>query len=140
MLAIPEDFLATFSHNPPELCARELSHASKARCDLKAMTGRSRLVILVAGERLTVRLLAAGLGLGRRAAGLALQRRDPCLQRFVLLARKARHVLDRLELLALDHVEVAQDLFDLVAPERVDLALDALGCARGVVHQPSDLV
>src|SRR3981081_985854 len=51
-----------------------------------------------------------------------------------------RHVLDRLEFLALDDVEVAQDFFGLVAHHGVDLALDALGGAGGVVHQTADLV
>src|SRR6185295_5926913 len=42
--------------------------------------------------------------------------------------------------LALDEVEVAQDAFGLVANDRIDLALDALGGAGGVVHQTADLV
>src|SRR6516162_4976971 len=90
--------------------------------------------------RLALCLRAAGIRRAGRDAELALQHRDPRFQRLVLLARQARHVLDRLELLALDDIEVAQNLFGLVAPERIDLALDPLGCARGIVHQPSDLV
>src|ERR1051326_3927541 len=68
-------------------------------------------------------------------AELGLERRDPRLQRLVLLARQPRHVLDRLELLALGDVEVAQEFLRLMAPERIDLALDALRRARRVVHQ-----
>src|SRR5580698_8433318 len=75
-----------------------------------------------------------------RTAQFGLQRRDPGLQRLVFLARQPGHVLDRLELLALDDVEVAQDLFSLVAYDGIDLALDALGGAGGVVHQAADLV
>src|SRR5580698_9602547 len=75
-----------------------------------------------------------------RTAQFGLQRRDPGLQRLVFLARQPGHVLDRLELLALDDIEVAQDFFGLVAHHGIDLALDTLGRAGGVVHQPADLV
>src|SRR5262245_7657627 len=86
-------------------------------------------------------LARRGLNLARRsAAELCLQRRNPRLQRLVLFARQAGHFLDRLEFLALDHVEIAQDAFGLVAHDGVDLALDALGRARGIVHQTADLV
>src|SRR6195952_950199 len=71
---------------------------------------------------------------------LRFQRRDARFQRLVFLAGEPRHVLDRLELLALDDVEVAQDFFGLVAHHGVDLALDALRGAGGVVHQAADLV
>src|ERR1700736_1214194 len=87
-----------------------------------------------------IRLQAAGV---RRRAGnaeLGFQRTDARFQRLVFLARQPRHVLDRLELLALDDVEVAQKFFGLIAHQRIDLALDALGGARGVVHQAADLV
>src|SRR4030095_7419360 len=82
----------------------------------------------------------AGIRRGRRNAELGFQRRDPALQRLVLLTRQAGHVLDRVELLTLDEVEVAQDAFGLVAHDRIDLALDALGGAGGVVHQTANLV
>src|SRR5882757_8831627 len=78
--------------------------------------------------------------LARRTAELGLQRGDPGLQGLVLLAGQPGHVLDCVELLALDHVEVAQNAFGLVAHDRVDLALDTLGSARGIVHQTADLV
>src|SRR6202140_3593792 len=87
------------------------------------------------------RCLSRGRGAG--SAGLAerrLQRRDAGLERFVFLARQAGHVLDRLEILALDHVEIAQDALRLVAEQRLDLAPHALRGAGGVVHQPRDLV
>src|SRR6267154_1225990 len=79
----------------------------------------------------------------RRRGGNAepgFQHGDARLQRLVLLARQPRHVLDRLELLALDDVEVAQEFFGLVADHGIDLALDALGGAGSVVHQAADLV
>src|ERR1700704_5369514 len=74
------------------------------------------------------------------AAQFRFQRGDARFQGLVLLARQPRHVLDRLEFLALDDVEVAQEFFGLVADHRVDLALDALRGAGGVVHQAPDLV
>src|SRR5436190_20107431 len=60
-------------------------------------------------------------------AELGLERGDPGFERLVLLARQPRHVLDRLELLALDHVELAQDAFGLGAEQGVELAAHALG-------------
>src|ERR1700719_4958776 len=78
-----------------------------------------------------------------RSAGLAkrsLQSGQACLERLVFLARQAGHVLDRLEFLALDHVEIAQDALRLVAKQRLDLAPHALRGAGGVVHQPRHLV
>src|SRR5215471_1599163 len=89
--------------------------------------------------------LSPQLCLSRSAAAvhrpqLRLKRRNPHLQRLVFLAREPCHVLDRLELLALHNIEVAQHLFRLVSPERVDFALDTLCRAGCIVHQPSDLV
>src|ERR1700686_356083 len=91
--------------------------------------------------RNAARCLSRGCGAG--SAGLAecrLQRRDAGLERLVFLTRQAGHVLDRLEILALDHVEIAQDALRLVAEQRLDLAPHALRGAGGVVHQPRDLV
>src|SRR5450631_487066 len=87
-----------------------------------------------------IRLQAADVRRRRGNAELGLQHRDARLQRLVFLARQPRRVLDRLELLALDDIEVAQDLFGLIADHGVDLALDALGGAGGVIHQSPDLV
>jgi hypothetical protein len=55
--------------------------------------------------------------LARRRRDLLFQRGDARLQRLVLLARQPRHFLDRLEFLALDHIEVAQDAVGLVAED-----------------------
>src|ERR1700675_4265369 len=87
------------------------------------------------------RCLSRGRSAG--SAGLAerrLQRRDAGLERLIFLARQAGHVLDRLEILALDQVEIAQDALRLVAEQRLDLAPHALRGAGRIVHQPRDLV
>src|SRR5437660_4078351 len=76
----------------------------------------------------------------RTGAKLRLQGRDAGAQHLVLLARQPGHVLDRLELLALDQVEVPQPLLRLRLEHGVDLALDALRDASGIVHQAGDLV
>src|SRR5260370_35627475 len=80
----------------------------------------------------------AGCGAGN--AEFASQRVVARFRLVVLLARQPRHFLDRLELLALDDVEVAQEFFGLIADQRIDLALNALGGAGGVVHQAPDLI
>src|SRR5215831_11579989 len=89
---------------------------------------------------LPVGLHASDIGAVRRNAEFAFQRGDARFQRLVFLPRQPRHVLDCLEFLALDHVEVAQDFFGPIAPERIDLSLHALCCARSIVHQATDLV
>src|ERR1700733_746616 len=104
------------------------------------LAGTNPAMTLNTTNALTVRLQAAIVRRRWRGAELGFQRGDAQLQRLVFLARQPRHVLDRLELLALDDVEVAQDLLGLVAHHRIDLALDALGGAGGVVHQAADLV
>src|SRR5262249_17781390 len=73
-------------------------------------------------------------------AELGLERGDARLQGLVLLAREPRHLLDRLEFLALDHVEVAQDAVGLVAEHGIEFAPHARGDAGRVVHQPRHLV
>src|SRR3954465_1892853 len=78
-----------------------------------------------------------GLELGLK---LGFERGNPDLERLVFLARQPGHVLDRLELLALDHVEIAEDALGLMAQHRVELAPHALGDAGRVVHQPRRLV
>jgi len=62
---------------------------------------------------------------GCRTAQFCLKCGNARLQRLVFLARQPRHVLDGLELLALDDIEVAQDFFGLIADDGVDLAFDA---------------
>src|SRR5690349_19734172 len=57
--------------------------------------------------------IGARAGLGRRAGHggqlrkSCFERRDARLERLIVLARDSRHLLDRLELLALDHIEIA---------------------------------
>src|SRR5947208_2506989 len=46
------------------------------------------------------------------------EHRNPRLQRLVFLSRQTRHVLDGLKFLALDHVQIAQDSFGLIADHR----------------------
>src|SRR6185295_5713325 len=103
------------------------------------MAGSGPAMMRAANRPLPVRLHAVGIR-RRRDLEFRFQRRYPRLQRLVFLARQAGHVLDGLELLALDHIEVAQDPLGLIAHYRIDLALDALGGAGGVVHQAADLV
>src|SRR6202011_4519582 len=100
------------------------------------------------------RLIAARTGKNKKAKGRSKSRRasrsglaDRRFERgdargecLVLFARQPGHFLDRLELLALDHVEVAQHALGLIAQQRVELAPHALGNAGGVVHQPRHLV
>src|SRR4051812_14641637 len=61
-----------------------------------------------------------------RNAQFRLQHGDARLQRLVFLAGEPGHVLDRLEFLALDDIEVAEDFLGLVADHSIDLALDTL--------------
>src|SRR5690349_6953280 len=51
-----------------------------------------------------------------------LERGNPGLQRLVFLAGEAGHLPDRLELIAADHVEIAEDALGLCADQRVELA------------------
>src|SRR5947207_8685822 len=82
-----------------------------------------------------------GLRLGLRLGfNLGFERGNPGLERLVLFARQPGHLLDRFELLALDHVEVAEDALGLMAQHGVELAPHALGDAGRVVHQPRRLV
>src|SRR5947208_13996522 len=74
------------------------------------------------------------------AAELGLKRRDARLERLILFAREPRHVLDRLELLALDQIEVAQPALRLVAEHGVELTPHARRDAGGVVHQARHFV
>src|SRR6267378_2159861 len=88
-----------------------------------------------AGGKLGFRRLDPGLGLN-----LGFKRGNPGLEHLVLFARQPGHLLDRFELLALDHVEVAEDALGLMAQHGVELAPHALGDAGRVVHQPRRLV
>src|SRR5262249_54817781 len=74
------------------------------------------------------------------AGELRLQGREPGPQHLVLLTRQPGHILDRLELLALDQIEVAQPLLGLGLEHGIDLALDALRDTGGIVHQAGDLI
>src|SRR5580698_9907045 len=93
---------------------------SGAGFEKQGMMGRRRLGRNVPG--LTAARGAAARCLNRRRiarrAGLAegsLPSRHAGLECLVFLARQAGHVLDRLEILALDDVEIAQDALRLVA-------------------------
>src|SRR5258708_36798276 len=44
MLATPESFFASLSHNPFDILCSAASHASQSVADVNAMTGRSDLV------------------------------------------------------------------------------------------------
>src|SRR5262249_54161140 len=85
-----------------------------------------------------------GPGLRRRwlscPGKLAFQRRDAGFEGLVLLAGQARHVLDRLEFLALDEVEVAHPPLGLAPEHGIELALDPLRDAGGIVHEAGDFV
>ena len=88
---------------PEAAVARAYSGAGAAKgkkAGPKSLTRRRRTA-LAAGRAFCWR--------GLVASSLRLQRGDARLERLVLLARQARHLLDRLEFLALDHVEVAQE-------------------------------
>src|SRR6185369_16135862 len=113
-------------------CGLFLSRHSGAMRSIEPGISRFRVHASRAPERLPEPLA--------RSTEPGLQRRNARLQRLVLLARQAGHLLHRLEFLALDHVEIAQDAFGLVAHDGVDLALDALRGAGGVVHQTADLI
>src|SRR5229473_1383503 len=102
--------------------------------------GQARVGRRIRREALPVRLHRADIRRRRRNAEFCFQRRDARFECLVFLASQPRHVLDRLELLALDDIEVAQDFFGLIADHRIDLTLDALGGAGGVIHQAPDLV
>ena len=67
------------------------------------------------------------------------EHRDARLERFIVLARDSRHLLDGLELLALDHIEIAQKALRLVAEQRLEFTADALRNAGRIVHQPGNL-
>jgi hypothetical protein len=63
------------------------------------------------------------------------QRGNPHLERLIFLPRQTRHLLDRLEIVALHHVKVMEDAFRLSAEQRLNLTPDALRGTGGVVHQ-----
>src|SRR5262245_25503841 len=119
-------------HSRPKEASLPLAYVPAIHAFCGNSDGRSR--------RLALRLHAADIGRGRRNPEFGFKDGDARLQRLVFLARQARHVLDRLELLALDDVEIAQEFFGLVAHHRVELALHALCRTRGVIHQATDLV
>src|SRR6202035_1473070 len=87
---------------------------------------QARLRHRIRQNALSILLRAAYTRGGRGNADFGFQCGDARLQRLVLLACQPRHVLDGLELLALDDIEVTQDFFGLIADEGVDFALDAL--------------
>src|SRR6476660_3678930 len=68
------------------------------------------------------------------------QRTDPRFQRAVLLARLLRHGLDRLELLALHHIEIAQHALGLGADHIFDLLAHTVGRAGSVGDQLAEFV
>src|SRR5262249_24864233 len=93
------------------------------------------------GRPFGARLRRRWLRCRRRLPGkLAFQRRDAGFEGLVLLAGQARHVLDRLEFLALDEVEVAHPPLGLAPEQGIELALDPLRDACGIVHEAGDFV
>src|SRR6266849_415510 len=87
----------------------------------------------------------AGSPSGRRAPGrrrreLGLQSGNASLERFVFLPRQPGHLLDGLELLAMDHVEIAQNPLRLGAQHCVEFPPHALSDAGRIVHQPGEFV
>jgi len=70
----------------------------------------------------------------------SLERGDALLEELVLLAGFLRHGLDRLEILALHHVEIAQHALGLGAHQSFDLLAYAVGGAGGAGDQLAQFV
>src|SRR5262245_32514953 len=80
------------------------------------------------------------LGLPARLVGFTLQRRNPCLERLVFLARQPGHLLDRLKFFTLDNVEIAQNAFGLTTEQGIELTPHPLRHPCGVIHQARHFV
>jgi hypothetical protein len=117
---------------------RPKNKESGERGFLREIAGRRRLLRSAGSRWRAGRSFLGGRGLG--GGKPRFQCCDPGLERFILLAGKARHVLDGLEFLAVDHRKVAQNTLRLVAEQRLGLAPYALRDAGRIVHQSGDVV
>src|SRR5271169_2545362 len=89
---------------------------------------------LVSARIKAARLAARRLWRGSAARQRRFERSNTALERLVLLARDARHILDRLEFVALDQIEVAQPPLRLGAEQRLELAPHTLRNTCRVIH------
>ncbi len=83
---------------------------------------------------------SVGRGLGRSFGQRRFKRGDSRLKRLVFFARKPCHILNGLEILALDHIQLAQNTLCLGAKQRLEFPAHTLGDAGGIVHKPRHLI
>src|SRR5215471_1086727 len=83
---------------------------------------------------------AFNLGLSLQAGEFGLERCQASAELFVLLARLGGHLPHRLELLALDHVQLAQQALALGLYHGFEIAPHALGRAGRIGHELGELV
>src|SRR5262249_23089639 len=86
------------------------------------------------------RVAAVRLGSALQAREFGLERREASTELFILLARLDRHLLDGLELLALDHVHLAQQALALGFHHGFKIAAHALCRTCRIGHELGKLV